>query len=109
MPNSQEVHSGGTALLSMSTGATAKLTFTGTAVSWIGYRDEWSGIAKVMLDGRVIANVDTYLSPARAQAVTYAIKNLAFGTHTLTIQVTGKKNNSSGGSWVWIDGFDVTR
>jgi hypothetical protein len=92
----------------MAAGATAKLTFTGTAVSWIGYRDEWSGIAKIILDGRVITNVDTYLSPARAQAVTYAIKNLASGKHTLTIQVTGKKNSSSGGSWIWIDAFDVT-
>jgi hypothetical protein len=53
--------------------------------------------------------VDTYLTPARAQAVTYAIKNLASGTHTLTIQVSGKKNNSSGGRWVWIDAFDVTQ
>jgi hypothetical protein len=93
----------------MSTGASATLTFTGTAVSWIGYRDEWSGIARVILDGRFIANVDTYLTPARAQAVTYAIKNLASGTHTLTIQVSGKKNNSSGGRWVWIDAFDVTQ
>jgi hypothetical protein len=104
-----EVHSGGTALLSMSSGATAKLTFTGTAVSWIGYRDEWSGIARVLLDGKFIANVDTYLTPAHAQAVSYSIRNLSSGQHTLTIQVTGKKNNSSGGSWVWIDAFDVTQ
>jgi len=108
MPNNLSIHSGGSAVLSMTTGATTTLTFTGTAVSWIGYRDEWSGIAQVTLDGRVIASVDTYLTPARAQAVTYAIKNLAAGSHTLTIQVTGTKNSSSKGSWIWIDAFDVT-
>ena len=27
------------------------LTFTGTGVTWIGYRDEWSGVATVSVDG----------------------------------------------------------
>jgi len=108
-PNGLSVHSGGSAVLSRTSGSKAILTFTGTAVSWIGYRDQSSGIAKVILDGRLIASVDTYLNPAQAQAVTYSIKNLASGTHTLTIQVTGRKNGSSGGSWVWVDAFDVTR
>jgi len=31
------------------------------------YRDEWSGIAQVYVDGALTATVDTYLSPAQAQ------------------------------------------
>ena len=92
----------------MTAGARATLNFTGTAVNWIGYRDEWSGIAKVTLDGVLIANVDTYAAPAQSQAVTYSLTNLAQQTHTLVIEVTGLKNGSAKGQWVWIDAFDVT-
>jgi hypothetical protein len=92
----------------MNAGARATLTFSGTAVNWIGYRDEWSGIAKVTIDGVVVANVDTYLTPARSQAVTYSLTNLSQKTHTLVIEVTGSKNASSQGNWVWVDAFDVT-
>jgi hypothetical protein len=106
--NKLPAHSGGSAHLAMKAGARATLTFTGTAVNWIGYRDEWSGIAKVTLDGVFVANVDTFLSPARSQAVTYSLTNLSAGTHTLTIEVSGLKNASSQGYWVWVDAFDVT-
>jgi len=106
--NTLSVHSGGNAALAMDAGSSATLTFTGTAVSWIGYRDEWSGIAKVTLDGVFLANVDTYMTPARSQAVTYSLANLPLKTHTLVIQTIRKKNESSRGYWVWVDAFDVT-
>jgi hypothetical protein len=94
----------------MDTSATVTLTFTGTAVSWIGVRDEWSGIASVTLDGVTVgASVDTYLTPGKTQATIHSLRDLAPGTHTLVINVLGRRNSSSGGSWVWIDGFDVTR
>jgi len=47
----------------MDSGSRASLTFTGTGVSWILYRDEWSGIANVYLDGVLKSAVDTYASP----------------------------------------------
>jgi hypothetical protein len=106
--NSLPAHSGGTANLSMDAGSRVTLTFTGTAVHWIGYRDEWSGIATVTLDGAFVDNVDTFLSPASSQAVTYSLSNLSAETHTLTIEVSGLKNASSLGTWVWVDAFDVT-
>ena len=49
----------------------------------------------------------TYLSPSRAQTAPYSIEGLAPGAHTLTIEVTATKNESSGGAWVWVDAFDV--
>jgi hypothetical protein len=103
------VHSGSNAVLAMDAGSRATLTFTGTGVKWIGYRDEWSGIARVILDGNVVATVDSYMSPARAQAVTHALTGLSNTTHTLVIEVTGLKNASSKGRWVWVDAFDVTK
>ncbi len=92
----------------MDSNARATLTFTGTAVSWIGYRDEWSGVARIYLDGVMQATIDTYAFPSQARAVLYTATGLAGGVHTLAIEVTGTRNATSGGSWVWVDAFDVT-
>jgi hypothetical protein len=78
-------------------------------VSWIGYRDEWSGIADVLLDGRLRGTVDTFSSPARAQAVVFTIDGLSEGTHRLTIQPTGRRRPASGGAWIWVDAFSIAR
>jgi hypothetical protein len=106
--NNSSSNSGGSAKLSMTTGARASFTFTGTSVSWIGYRDEWCGIARVYIDGAVKAAVDTYASPGKAQTVNYTISNLTSGPHTIVIEVTGTKSKGSKGKWVWVDAFDYT-
>ena len=94
--------------MASSSGAAIAFDFTGTGVSWIGYRDAWSGIAAVYLDGVFQAEVDTYASPGRAQSVIYAVKGLPLGSHNVTVEVTGHQNPASGGAWVWVDAFDVS-
>lgn len=95
--------------MAMDQGAQAKLTFTGTAVKWIGYRDQWSGTANVYIDGVLKATVNTYSNSAQAQAVNYSVSSLSNSTHTITIYVNGAHARHSGGAWVWVDAFDVTR
>jgi len=107
--NHLAAHHGGSASLAMEASSRVSLKFTGTGASWIGYRDEWSGIADVLLDGRLVATVDTYSTPARAQTAVYAIEGLREGTHTLAIQPTGRRHEASGGSWIWVDAFSITR
>jgi hypothetical protein len=94
----------------MSTDANARatVTFTGTAVSWIGYRDQWSGNARVYVDGILKATVDTYASVPQSQAVLYAATGLDSGAHSLAIEVAGTHDAGSGGNWVWVDAFAVT-
>lgn len=106
--NPGATHSGGNAALATDAGSRADLSFTGTGITWIAYRDEWSGIARVYLDGVPKTTIDNYLSPSDAHAVPYTTAGLASGPHTLTIEVTGTRNASSKGSWIWIDAFDVT-
>jgi hypothetical protein len=106
--NSGSFNSGSSATLSMDSSATATLAFNGTGATWIAYQDEWSGMASVYVDGVLKAQVDTYASPNKAKSPVYSISGLAAGNHTLTIKVLGQKNASSGGSWVWVDAFDVT-
>ncbi len=54
-------YSGGSVNMAVDPGARIDLTFNGTAVNWIGYRDQWSGLAQVLLDGNLQQTVDTYL------------------------------------------------
>jgi hypothetical protein len=107
-PNSSSAHSGGAATLAMEPGSGVTITFDGTGIAWLGYRDEWSGIANVYVDGAFKATIDTYLSSARAQTTLYSIADLAPGVHTFTIEVTGKQNPSALAAWVWVDAFDVS-
>ena len=105
--NNLSLHSGGSAALSMDPGSRARFTFVGTGIRWIGYRDEWSGVARVYLDGSLTATVDTFASPAAAQTVLYSVAGLPSASHTLVLEATGARNAKSGGSWVWIDALDV--
>jgi hypothetical protein len=107
-PNLNAAHSGGRATMATDAGARVTIRFNGTGIAWNAYRDEWSGVARVYLDDEEKATVDTYLSPA-GRGVPYSFSGLAFGTHSLTIEVTGTRNESSKGSWIWLDSFDVTQ
>jgi len=61
--DTKSYHSGGSAASSMETGSAATLSFTGTGVKLIGYKDQWSGIANIFVDGVQKATVDLYASP----------------------------------------------
>src|SRR5207253_10470624 len=101
-------HSGGRAALAMDARARVTIRFNGTGIAWNAYRDEWSGVARVYLDGEEKATIDTYLSPA-GRGVPYSVSGLAFSTHSLAIEVTGTRDESSKASWIWLDSFDVTQ
>ena len=107
--NNNPAYSGGSSALAMDAGSRVTINFTGTGISWIAYRDEWSGIARVYLDGEMKTSIDTYLAPSQARAVLYNVGGLAPGTHSLIIEATGTRNASSKGSWVWVDAFDVVQ
>ena len=106
--NTNPAHSGGNASLAMDAGSRVTVNFNGTGINWVAYRDEWSGIARVYVDGVEKSTIDNYLSPA-AQRVVYSLGGLPSGSHSLTIEVTGSHNQSAKGSWVWLDAFDVTQ
>ena len=53
--------SNGTASFNRSASARATFRFTGTEVSWIGFRAFWAGIAKVYVDDVFRADVDLFL------------------------------------------------
>jgi len=106
--NTNPIMSGGTAALAMDPNSSATVTFNGTGIAWIGYQDQWSGIANVYLDGTLrLAPVDTYAASQRAQSSVYSISGLSPGAHTLMIVVAGTHDAASAGSWIWVDAFNV--
>jgi hypothetical protein len=109
LPNSGSFNSGGSSILAMDAGSQVRFTFTGTGVNWIGFRDEWSGIAQVYLDGVLQSTVDTWSAVTQPEAVLYSATGLSNQGHTLTIVVTGTRRAGSGGSWVWVDAFEVAQ
>ena len=105
--SSNSVYSGGTATGSGDAGARATLTFSGTGVTFIGYEDEYSGIANIYVDGTKTTTADMYSNPFKAQAKVYTVSGLSSGTHTLAVEATGTKNTNSSGTYIWVDAFDV--
>lgn len=88
-------------------GAQATFTFSGTSVSWIGSRKSTTGIARVLLDGAFVTEIDTYSPTDGLQDTVFRASNLAAGTHTLTIEVTGRKNAAASSAYIVVDAFDA--
>jgi hypothetical protein len=102
--------SGENARNSTRAGARATLTFTGTSVRWIGERGFGSGVARILLDGVFVAQVDT-ASPLQEeyQAALFTATGLTAGSHTLTIEVIGRNNEAPGATVerVVVDAFEI--
>jgi hypothetical protein len=80
--------SGNAAVSSSEPGAKASLTFTGTAVRWIGARGKNMGKARVSVDGVPVKDVDLVILPTdEVRTNVLTIYGLGSGSHTLTIEV----------------------
>jgi PKD repeat protein len=99
--------SGGGYLANGTAGATLTLTFTGTAIKWLGALDSCSGRATVTLDGVNYA-VDNYRASGGGwQNVAWERSGLAATTHTFKITVLGTQQAASCGPWIYFDAVDV--
>ena len=107
--NDHRSWSGGTAAVATLTmfSARAALTFTGTGVSWIGFRGPQCGIANVYLDGVHVATVDLFDPIEHLHAKVFETRQLAPGSHTLVIEATGQWNPLSIAPFVIVDSVIV--
>ena len=102
--------SGGSALRSEVAGATVSFQFSGTSVTWIGARSTDGGIAEVSVDGGPVRRVDLFARPQEMRTPVVTLHDLSPGQHTLTIRVTGEKNDqapATSPAVVVVDAFDV--
>ncbi len=86
-------------------GDSMSVTFTGTAVQWIGSQAGNHGFADVYLDGVKQATVDC--SGNADQVVLFQKSGLTSGSHTLEIVVDGSHSAGSSGNFVSIDAINV--
>jgi hypothetical protein len=105
--NRDKAYSQGATAETVTPGAQATFTFTGTGIAWIGARGPQTGIALVYVDGAFVDQIDTYAPTEAPQHTVFATSGLAPGTHTLTVVSTGQKNPLSVNSWILVDAFDV--
>ena len=93
--------------------ASCSFTFTGTSISWIGFKQYNMGISEVWIDEEKVAEVDLYApgTPSNPNTlwkqVLYTSNNLPSGEHTITIKPTNQKNPLSSGLYTDVDAFDV--
>src|SRR3989304_3777976 len=104
--NRSPLNAGGGAALTNATGARAVVTFTGSAITWIGVGDRWNGLATVTLDG-LTRKVDSWAETTRYQTVLFTVSGLSIGPHKLSIEINHERGPNGEGSWVWLDAFDV--
>jgi hypothetical protein len=83
--------------------AQASLRFTGLAVSWIGPVGPTRGKANVVVDGKVVATVDTWASAFEPSRVLFNKAWANAGTHRIAIVASGTGNHPT----VSLDAFLV--
>ena len=88
---------------STTVGSTARFTFKGTSVSWVGPLGPTRGRALVLIDGRAVATVNLWRSTFVSRAVLFKRTFKSADRHTLTIKVL----SSPGHQNVSIDGFVI--
>ncbi|MBZ5603773.1 MAG: class I SAM-dependent methyltransferase, partial [Acidobacteriia bacterium] len=69
----------------------------------------WSGIAEILLDGKVVREIDLY-QPQWSTVTWFSIANdLPQGPHTIAIRVTGRKNPAADSCQVLLHEIVLTR
>lgn len=89
-------------------GASIKLTFKGTSVTWIGRKSPGHGLAEVILDGRRVAVVGGAPGSARERVVLWSATGLANKKHTVVIRALGEPSGGGTTTSVDVDGFIVS-
>ncbi|MBM7623636.1 hypothetical protein [Sporohalobacter salinus] len=84
-------------------------TFVGDGIRLISGLKDSHGEVEISIDGTVVTTVDLYNLSTLYQQVIFEDTSLSFGKHTIKARVTGTKNASSSGTWVWIDAFEIHR
>ena len=102
--------SGATLTRTTTAGARATWTFTGTGVDVITATGTDHGTARVLVDGTehgtFTSHVDTEQNKP-AQVVSYEVRDLSGGEHTITIEATGEPADGGTGTVVTLDAFDL--
>lgn len=79
------------------------ITFEGTGIELFGNIDTMMGIYEVSIDDGESVDVDAYASVKKTQSLLFSVRDLDYGTHTLKLQTTKRKNTASTATDAEID------
>ena len=102
-PKHDDRYLGSSAVISGEPDATVNFTFTGSAVSWIGFEGPDQGKAWVYVDGVYARTVDAYWRTVKTQETLFTTSFATAGLHTITIQA----RTTAGRPAVSVDAFVV--
>ena len=105
MSSHQNVSSG-SIKRSSTAGAALDIAFDGTAFKWTTYRNPYSGIATVTVDGATPFELDLYSTGYDFKATALELRGLSPGPHTVG-RGTGRARAGALGKWVSIDTAEV--
>lgn len=100
-------HDGGRAAYTASPDARIEVLFSGDRIEWIGTKNKYNGIAEVVIDGEIIAIIDTYSAEPQFRKVIFDSGVMENGNHLLVIQATGQINDRSLSSNLIVDAIRV--
>ncbi|HEY2916418.1 MAG TPA: hypothetical protein VGI98_04300 [Candidatus Limnocylindrales bacterium] len=100
-PASSSAYSNGTTRYATDAGASMTMTFTGSAVAWLGDAGPALGAAQVFIDGVYKAKLTEYATTAQPRRLMYAANWPAQGRHTIRIVTSG----TAGHPQVDVDAF----
>lgn len=83
-------------------GATMTFTFTGDQFELVTDKDPYRGRIGIRIDGGAETIVDLYSATSKYQQLVYRAE-LASGSHTVTLRVTGQKNPAARATYVFVD------
>lgn len=83
----------------------ADFTGTGIVISLAGYQN--SGVMRVEIDGKQVDMLDTFSARGPELTKEKAYSGLAAGKHTVSVSVSGEKNEASKGNFINITRFKV--
>jgi Dolichyl-phosphate-mannose-protein mannosyltransferase len=98
--------SGQSLTYSATPGSWFRISFTGSAITYVFTQALNRGIAEVRIDGRIQARINQY-SPQTLWQSTRRFGGLNPGVHTLEVRVSGEKDPRSAGVFVDLDAFEV--
>ena len=96
---------GGSIRSTSATNASASLTFTGREVTWVTSKAANRGVAKVLIDGKQVATVNTYAKTTVRRRVVFTRSFATGGQHTIKVVCSGTKNHPL----IDVDAFLVVR
>lgn len=97
--------SGGSTRSATTAGARVSYTFTGRAIGWVTTFGPTRGLAKVYIDGVLVATVDCVAATAIPRRVAFGKAWSSSGTHTIRVVVVGTSHRPR----VDVDAFEVLR